>query len=147
MTALRGQSKMASPEATMKPRAISSPLLLLALAAPPVWPQTVPATDRAAPARPLNLSLPRDVLRSSPQAIGGTTEEDAATRNVRPETADDEKGKERLPYGTGYEARQRGVAADPLFGGGAGSIHGGGAAGAGGGMGGGAARGGMGRGR
>jgi hypothetical protein len=52
-------------------------------------------------AKPLNLSLPKEDLRSraSPLLPGAT--DDPAARNLQPDTG-------RLPYGSGYEVRQRG---------------------------------------
>lgn len=132
---------------TMKSRLFLLPMCLLAFAASGQA-QTRPGHDSAAPMRPLNLSLPRDVLRTAPPAFQGAAE-DTATRNLRQETGERERNGERLPYGTGYEARQEGAAPPGVFGGGhsGGAMGGGGQGGGGGGAGGAGGRAGMGRGR
>lgn len=89
---------------TMKLNSLSLPLLLLAFATS-AWAQNVPPQEHSAPARPLNLSLPRDVMRTAPPSFGGEVG-DMATRNLRPEPVERKHGMERLPYGAGYEARQ-----------------------------------------
>lgn len=115
----------------MKPRNLTLPLMLLALTSP-VLGQTAPATDVVTP-QPLNLSLPRDMTRSTSPPFGGDAADDPIERNLRSTQVTGGKGAERLPYGSGYEARQRGAASGN--GGGAGRSGGGGG------------RGGMGRGR
>lgn len=122
----------------MKLHTLTLNLSLLIVAAP-AWgqPPSPPVGNEAR--RPLNLSLPRDVL-TNPTAIIRSESEDIATRNLRQEKEENGKRAERQPYGTGYEARQRGMAS------GSNSGFGGSGAGAGAGAGGGG-RGGMGRGR
>lgn len=135
----------------MKPRSLLFTLCLLACANA-AWAQNRPNRDDAAPMRPLNLSLPRDAVRSTPPAFQAEAE-DTATRNLRHENRERERHAERedrgrLPYGTGYEARQQGMPPSPVFGGAAGGAAGGGMGPAG--MGGGSPGGpggGMGRGR
>ncbi len=119
----------------MKPRSFTRLLLLLAL---PAWGQSPPLPAGNEPGRPLNLSLPRDVLVQHATVIRNDADETAA-RNLRQQGEAAEKRTTHPRYGTGYEARQRGVATDDNAG--RGSPMGGGA-----GMGGGG-RGGMGRGR
>lgn len=105
----------------------------------PGWGQTPPAPTSEAQ-RPLNLSLPRDVV-SPPAGLRRGETDETAERNLRKEGEIDAARTPR--YGTGFEARQRGMGAEGFggFGSGMGAPMGGGA-----GMGGGG-RGGMGRGR
>ena len=81
----------------MNTRTFTLQLLLLTL---PAWGQDSPAAAAAPTARPLNLSLPKDVIRSTPVPFMGEVVDDTVARNLRPEAG-------RLPYGSGYEARQR----------------------------------------
>lgn len=109
MAWLRAAWKMASPKANpMKLRTLPLPLslLLLALAAP-VRGQSAPQGD-AEPHRPLNLSLPRDAMRPPVVTFDAVAPSDPVERNLRP--AQVSGGPERMPYGSGYEARQRGAA-------------------------------------
>ncbi len=126
----------------MKPHAFTSSCLLLLLAAP-AWGQSPPLPASGEARRPLNLSLPRDVLAQPSMIIHNDADETAA-RNLRQDGEAQEKRAERQRYGTGYEARQRGMTAESGAGsgGGTGAAMGGSA-----GMGGGGGRGGMGRGR
>lgn len=126
MALLRTAPMMTTPEHdTMKFRILLFSLWLLTLTTS-AWGQAVPVVPETLPARPLNLSLPREMLRSAPVAFQADTD-DTATRNLRPGGS---QQAERLPYGSGYEARQRGMTS-----------------GAGGPSGGGVGRGGRGRGR
>ncbi|MDP1652318.1 MAG: hypothetical protein Q8L56_06300 [Rhodocyclaceae bacterium] len=125
----------------MKLRTLTLNLSLLIVAAP-AWgqPPSPPADNEAR--RPLNLSLPRDVM-SKPGSVLLNDSQDTATRNLRQEEEASGKRAERQPYGTGYEARQRGMSSESSnsgFGGGGRSSGSGAGAGGGG-------RGGMGRGR
>lgn len=108
---------------------LSLPLLAAVLPAVPAW-----ADDAAAEPlqRPLNLSLPRET-RPLPNVTFDNSGVDPVERNLRATQIRDGRNVERLPYGSGYEARQRGGAGQ-----GAGQGAGGG---------GGRGRGGMGRGR
>jgi hypothetical protein len=74
-------------------------MLVLAL---PVWAEGRPANAKAAQSRPLNLSLPRDVL----QAPGRDPVDETVERNLQapPPTP---KGATTLPYGAGYEHRHQ----------------------------------------
>lgn len=111
MAWLRGAPKMCIPETTMKLRNFSTCSLTLLLAMP-AWGQTqpVPASEVQ---RPLNLSLPRDVLRQPATVIHNDADESAA-RNLRKE---EEAETPRPPrYGAGYEARQRGLTAESVGG-------------------------------
>jgi len=103
----------------MNTQSFNLPLLLLALALP-AWGQDVPAAPEARTAKPLNLSLPKDLIRSTPAPFLGEAADDPVARNLRPEAG-------RKPYGSGYEARQREVNS----GGGAGRGNGGGSPGTG----------------
>lgn len=119
----------------------STTCCLLLLLTVPAWGQS--SSEPAGEAhRPLNLSLPRDVLGQSSMVIRNDADETAA-RNLRQEGEAREKRTTHQRYGTGYEARQRGMTPESGsgYGGGMGSAAGGGA-----GMGSGG-RGGMGRGR
>jgi hypothetical protein len=97
-------------------------LLTLAL---PGWADTRPANARAAQARPLNLSLPHDVL----QAPGSQPADETVQRNLRapvpPQDSKTPAPPAVLPYGAGYEHRQQemggaGAGASPSSGAGAG---------------------------
>lgn len=89
---------------------IPSLMLLLALATPigaqEAEEQAVPAPP---PARPLNLSLPREAVWPSPvrpeMSGGERAQTDAA---ALPDFSAGPGRRDRQPYGTGYEARQRG---------------------------------------
>lgn len=75
-----------------------------------------PARDR-----PLNLSLPRDVLKPSPSM--GRLEDDLVARNLRSGQMEIRPGngyRGGMPYGSGYEARQRGFTSSGQGAGGAG---------------------------
>lgn len=124
----------------MKLRTLTLHLSLLIVAAP-AWgqPPSPPAGNEAR--RPLNLSLPRDLMLQ-PGSVLLNDSRDTAARNLRQEEEGDGKRAERQPYGTGFEARQRGGSSGGNAGFRGGSTATGGAAGAGGG-----GRGGMGRGR
>ncbi len=84
--------------------------LLLALSAPIGAQQ---ADERLAaqpePVRPLNLSLPRDAVWPSPVrpelSVGERVSRDSG---ALPDFSADTGRRDRQPYGTGYEARQRG---------------------------------------
>lgn len=127
----------------MKLHTLTLHLLLLIVAAP-TWgqsPSPQPVGNEAR--RPLNLSVPRDVLAQPSMAIRNDADE-TAVRNLRQEDEGREKRTTHQRYGTGYEARQRGATTEgsPGSASGMGTGMGGGA-----GMGGGGGRGGMGRGR
>ncbi|MDP1606116.1 MAG: hypothetical protein Q8L93_05680 [Rhodocyclaceae bacterium] len=83
----------------MKTQTFILQLLLLALTTP-AWGQDSPAAPEARTAKPLNLSLPKDLIRSPPASFQGEAVDDPVARNLRPEAG-------RKPYGSGYEARQR----------------------------------------
>jgi hypothetical protein len=114
----------------MKPN--SSTFLIVLLLATPAWGQSLPSPTSEALHRPLNLSLPQDVLAPPPAFVRAETD-DLATRNLRPPSSGSANSAVRHPYGTGFEARQRST----TMGGSAGSRT----------PGGGGGRGGMGRGR
>lgn len=118
---------------------LSIPLLLMLTA--PVRAQTVP--DAGAASRPLNLSLPRDLARPPAMPSGMEAAQDPVEQNLRPAQVDGRQASSRMPYGSGYEARQRGSAG---AGDSASGIRGSNGGGYGGGKQGGG-RGGMGRGR
>jgi hypothetical protein len=130
----------------MKSQSFAPSFLLLLLAAP-AWGQSPPLPAGSGVQRPLNLSLPRDVI-SKQGSIIVSEPEDTATRNLRQEEQQKETRAERRPYGTGFEARQRGMLSEGSPGFASGGSGAGAAGGGGGGGGGGAGRGGgMGRGR
>ena len=74
----------------------------------PAWGQSLPLPGGEETGRPLNLSLPRDVLLQPSMAIPNDADE-IATRNLRQEGSGAEKRTTHQRYGTGYEARQRGM--------------------------------------
>jgi uncharacterized membrane protein YgcG len=117
---------------TMNTRLLTLSLSLIAatVQVAPVW-----ADDAAAVTlqRPLNLTLPREA-RQLPSMTFDNASVDPVERNLRATQIRDGRNVERLPYGSGFEARQRGAS------------HGNGNTSSGGG-GGGRGRGGMGRGR
>jgi hypothetical protein len=84
-------------------------LLLLTLSASATWAQT--AAEPAATARPLNLSLPRDAVWSSTVRSGPVAAERShGDASGLPDFAGTNGGqgqRGRMPYGSGYEARQR----------------------------------------
>lgn len=142
MARLRPDAMMPLPNAIMKLHTLTLNLALL-LVAGPTWGQSPPQPAGSEAHRPLNLSLPRDVLAQPSMVIRNDTDETAA-RNLRQDGEAREKRATHQRYGTGYEARHRGSATEggPGSASGMGSSMGGGA-----GMGGGGGRGGMGRGR
>lgn len=91
----------------MKTR-ISTSCCLLLLLAVPAWGQSPPLPAGGEAQRPLNLSLPRDMLKQ-PLTITRSDDEDLAARNLRQEASATEKSSAHPRYGTGYEARQRGM--------------------------------------
>lgn len=106
MAPLRMPRMMASPQAnTMKPVHFLLPLSWICLL--PVQAQTAP--DAGSPvARPLNLSLPRDLTRSPAVTFGADAPGDPVANNLQ--AAQVAGGPGRMPYGSGYEARRRGTA-------------------------------------
>jgi uncharacterized membrane protein YgcG len=123
-------------------------LLLLTLSAPASWAQTAAESAAASPepSRPLNLSLPRDAVwsstvRSDPPAAERPQGDASALPDPGARANGGQGQRGRMPYGSGYEARQR----DPS-GGGSGQAGAGGGRGSGSGGGSGGGRG-MGRGR
>lgn len=137
-----GHGKVTQPKddahtdnAIMKPRSSTLTLSLLLLSVP-AWGQSPPLPNGDQTHRPLNLSLPRDVMSRQTTVIH-TPPEDVAVRNLRQDDPGSAKQAGRQPYGTGYEARRRGMASE--------SGNSGFSSGAG--MGGSGGRGGMGRGR
>lgn len=122
----------------MKP---STLLPLLALLLPFSAGAQTAGDSEAAAHRPLNLSLPRDLTRTPTVSFGTDAGRDPVADNLR--AAQVSGGPGRIPYGSGYEARQRGTANR----GEAPGSHGAGTRSAGAGGGGGGGRGGMGRGR
>jgi hypothetical protein len=106
MALLRSRWKMATPTTnTMKSKNLLTTLLLLGLTTS-AWAQTAPVETKPQAARPLNLSLPRDLLHGTP---GAAKADDPVTRNLRPEPSSGGRHGEHMPYGTGYEARRQGV--------------------------------------
>lgn len=96
---------------TMKP-GLSILLALLALTLlPPSLPGAgrVHAEDRVPGSRPLNLSLPRESRLAEGIRFGS---ESQAGPDISPPDLLQQEGSHnaRLPYGSGYEARQRGLA-------------------------------------
>ena len=73
--------------------------------ASPVWAEAQQANAKAPPQRPLNLSLPRDMLL----APGGSQANETVQRNLR--TPAPVQGRTQAPaqlrYGAGYEHRQQ----------------------------------------
>ena len=134
----------------MKSQTFTSSCLLLLLAVP-AWGQSPSSSAGGEARRPLNLSLPREFLSQPATVVHKEAEEDAVARNLQQEEQGSAKRNGRQPYGTGYEARHRGMSVES-GGFGAGGMVGGTTSGAGGasgaGMGGGGGgHGGMGRGR
>lgn len=136
----------------MNTRLLSLSLSLL-VAAVPVAPAWADAAADAPPQRPLNLTLPREV-RQLPSITFDGVSADPVARNLSTTQVRDGRSDARLPYGSGYEARQRDVGQGARTDGtgyGAGQRSGGSGAGTGsspaGATGGGKGRGGMGRGR
>lgn len=79
-------------------------------------PAIEPARDR-----PLNLSLPRDAF--NPSQSMGRVDDDLVARNLRSGQAEPRPGyghRGGMPYGSGYEARQRGFASSGQGAGGSG---------------------------
>ena len=93
----------------------SSALLLVALLATGNAVHAEATTDGPLPSRPLNLSLPKDAVWS-----GMVRSETLVSRSGREGTSLPDLGgrmgnaeaRGRLPYGSGYEARQRESGAD-----------------------------------
>ena len=77
--------------------------LWLAVVSAPISTQTATTAFalEAQGAKPLNLSLPREGLRSVASPLLPEVADDPVARNLQPDTG-------RLPYGSGYEVRQRG---------------------------------------
>lgn len=89
----------------MKPFHFLLPFSLMCLL--PAQAQTVPDTGVSV-ARPLNLSLPRDLTRSPTVSFGVDAARDPVAKNLQ--AAQVEGGPDRMPYGSGYETRRRGTA-------------------------------------
>lgn len=79
--------------------------LWLAVLPAPISAQTSPAASETQAATSLNLSLPRNATRPAPFPLAGEAADDPVARNLRPDSG-------RLPYGSGYEVRQRGMSAN-----------------------------------
>ena len=110
----------------MKTRS-STTCCLLFLLALPAWGQSTPTSSGGAGGeahRPLNLSLPRDVLAQPATVIRNDADENV-TRNLRQEDEGSDRRRTHQRYGTGYEARQRGGSMDSPMGGGGGMGGGG----------------------
>ena len=87
----------------------SSTCCLLLLLALPAWGQSTPTSSGSVGGeahRPLNLSLPRDVLAQPATVIRNNADENVV-RNLRQEDEDADRRGTHQRYGTGYEARQR----------------------------------------
>lgn len=93
----------------MKPNSFTF-LIALLLLATSAWGQSLPAPAGEVLPRPLNLSLPQDVLAPPPAFVRAETE-DMATRNLRQQPATSANPAARHPYGAGFEARQRSMSA------------------------------------
>jgi len=93
----------------------------------PGWVEASPKQEPARQARPLNLSLPRDVLLHTP---GNGQTDEAVLRNLRApaQTGDGSNASARptnLPYGAGFEHRHQEMrGADSAAGSGAGAGNG-----------------------
>ena len=88
-------------------------LLLLTLSAPASWAQTAAESAAASPepSRPLNLSLPRDAVwsstvRSDPPAAERPQGDASALPDMGARASGGPGQRGRMPYGSGYEARQ-----------------------------------------
>lgn len=79
-------------------------LLMLSALYVPAFGQ--PAVEAA---RPLNLSLPRELKRSDFMPSGMAALYDPITRNAPAEHGQVARNRDFLPYGSGFEARQRGA--------------------------------------
>lgn len=105
MAPLRTRSMMAPPEANPMNPLILLPLLVLTLPLPAR--AQLAADSEVSAHRPLNLSLPRDLTRPPAVSFGTDAPRDPVADNLR--AAQVSGGPGRIPYGSGYEARQRGA--------------------------------------
>jgi hypothetical protein len=98
-----------------KRTSLLSLLLLIVTVSVSVSAQTLPARPASAPAAPLNLSLPKKAVAEQAAATGQQQTDELATTQPEPAAIDGSKKEERsalrLPYGTGFENRQQGMAA------------------------------------
>lgn len=92
----------------MKLRTLTLAIPLLLALVTSVRGQTVPDADTAS--RPLNLSLPHDLVHPPAMSSDAEAAHDPVEQNLRPAQVDGRRGASRMPYGSGYEARQRGSA-------------------------------------
>lgn len=100
MAQLHTAAMMTTPKhETMTTRNLTIPLCLLLLSIS-AWGQESPAAADILPARPLNLSIVREKKLLQPAELDASNA--AIKRNLEQNTS-----VERMPYGTGYEARQR----------------------------------------
>jgi hypothetical protein len=113
-----------APETIIMNKRTSLLSLLLLIVTDSVSAQNLPARPASAPAVPLNLSLPK---RAATEKAPGTEQEktDAlATDQAEVSEVGSKKKEERsalrLPYGTGFENRQQGMATGGGFRGGMG---------------------------
>lgn len=88
--------------------------LLLLIVTASVSAQTLPAGPSSPPAGPLNLSLPKKTVTEQAPGTGQEKTDDLTT--AQPEVSEvgskkkEERSALRLPYGAGFENRQRGMA-------------------------------------
>jgi len=105
-------------------KGISLHLFLLLIVTVSVSAQTLPARTASAPAVPLNLSLPKKVMAE--KVLGTEQDKTADLSTDQTELSEvgsrktEERGALRLPYGTGFEDRQQGMAIGGFFRGGMG---------------------------
>lgn len=86
-----------------------TPVFLLTVALSAQAQEAVPATGTGT--KPLNLSLPRDAVWSSTTRSSADSDVGQGNRgNGLPDLGGSTGQRGRMPYGSGYEARQRGMA-------------------------------------
>lgn len=99
---------MITPDAnTMSIKLIPLQLLLLSFSLPALG-QVPPGTSETELRQPLNLSLPREATPPLSTPLSGSKESSVVESNLRQEKASSGRNEGHFPYGTGYEARQRG---------------------------------------
>lgn len=99
--------------------------------ASPTWAEARQVNAKTPQARPLNLSLPRDVKQAPGAGQADEMVDETVQRNLLAPAPDDVQAPSRMRYGTGYEHRHQEMGGTAVGGAAAGGAGAGSAAGSG----------------